>query len=67
MPAQQAEKRWRVLPDGSKVRDPYAGRASSRKTPRTHAEANALAAELGVSFPSGVKTLAQKVDLLSGR
>lgn len=64
MPAQQTTKRWRVLSDGSKVRHVYISTPSSI---RTHAEADARAAELGLEFPGGVKTVAQKVQHLASR
>lgn len=70
MPVRQTTTRWRVTDSGGRVRDPLAGlkeEAASndtQATPRTHADADARAAELGLEFPEEVKTVAQKVEYL---
>lgn len=38
----------------------------ARKRPRSHAEADALAADLGVEFPDDATTVAEKADFLDG-
>lgn len=68
MPVNQETTRWVVQEDGSKIRvavpPEVADSDEGHAVPRTHADADAQAAERGLSFPSEDMTVKEKQEFL---
>lgn len=67
MPVYQTTQRWITQEDGSKIRGhvPADDAPSAAATPRTHADADELAASLGIEFPEDVSTVKEKQEFLA--